>query len=87
MTTWTINPFVRPLGTPDEHAHAGECDLPADFPHCHGAEIQHVDGTAECISHAGTCDAPEPGRHPVTHRCAPEYRRALGYVHWCSWCR
>jgi hypothetical protein len=79
---WRINPFVRPLQRVVDAT--GACALPEDAPHCHGAEIQHADGLAECYSFEGHCDAPEPGRHGFIHQCERPSRAR--YTHHCSRC-
>jgi hypothetical protein len=84
--TWRVNPFVRPL-VPLTAAD-GSCDYAEDVPHCHGAEIQHADGVAECWNDLGYCEAPEPGMHAFIHSCDRQTRRELHrYEHTCSRCQ
>ena len=80
--TWTISPLIRPLLRKlDER---GGCAYPQDFPHCHGAEIQHTDGTAECFNPGQPCPYPRPGAHAFVYTCADVTHRL---THRCTRCR
>jgi hypothetical protein len=82
---WRISPFVRPLRRIIDDD--GACALPDDVPHCHGAEIQHDDGLAECWPAIGdeVCESPGSGRHGFIHFC--ERASRARYAHRCQRCR
>ena len=79
---WRVNPLVSPLQMVT--ASDGSCALPEDKAHCHGAETQHMDGTAECVSHS-SCEAPGSGHHAHVHPCEREIN--FLYTHRCIRCR
>ena len=77
--TWTISPLIRPL--PRKLDERGGCAYPQDFPHCHGAEIQHTDGTAECFNPGQPCPYPRPGvERRLNHSAVAPPERQRGVV-------
>lgn len=80
--TWKISPFIRPLVRKLDAQ--GLCAYPPEVEHCHGTEVHHADGTAECLQIGSTCAYPRPGMHAFIHTCDDvDYR----LVHHCSRCR
>lgn len=80
---WRVTLLVEPLDAAVDPV-TGECAVPAFVSHCHGTEVQHADGIAECGSLDEVCRAPGPGRHVQVQVCDPEFRDL--YTHTCAQC-
>lgn len=80
---WQVTLLVRSLDAAVDPV-TGQCAVPAYVSHCHGVEVQHADGIAECRSLDEVCPAPGPGRHVQVQTCDPEFSDL--YTHTCAHC-